>query len=570
MLDTIRKTIVEHKIFVAIFLLAAIIIFFQINLVDIIGDDSHYSSRAIGLVDFMFGDKQPTPLNIFDHYPWWANFSYHDHPPLLFLIQHLFLKINPNSFFSKLPYALFSLATLLFTYLIVTKKHNKNTASLTAILLALNNLFIWSARSAYLEAGAVFFIIISIYFFNKFIKNQKYWPLLGISIGLTLITKYTTFFIIPSFLTYLIIFKRDIFKKHYLYLAIAISILIFSPVIIYNAGMFSALGHFDLEFSAVFNQNNPWQFDRNLNHNYLTSLWGTVKSMANTMSWPLISLSIISIIYSIIKAKNKLILILLLFLTLQFVIISPTERYMPLYAPFLSIVLAVFLYDLYKLIKSKYLIITSKCCLFLLLIYLAFFSFNNQIFAKKIETYTGWLSSPLKSNNYGNSQLDQYLNQLVKNKYITNKIGAGLIDSTQLQNMRQKQKRLQKYSQIQPNTKNLEEFKAIIVTDQNINWFSKVWLFEKRIFYQNIPLINPTNLYSFYQQGVDIEEFYFIKATEYAKLKSSKYISDNMSDKYESVFKAKDIKPETTIYRLDGQPAFKIYHYQASKHGQFF
>src|SRR3989338_5270309 len=92
--------------------LAAVFIFFRLSHVDMVGDDAHYSVRAIGLADFMFGDDffQSTPLHWYEQTPWWAHLSFHDHPILLFLIQHFFLSLHTSIWFAKLPYAIMGVA----------------------------------------------------------------------------------------------------------------------------------------------------------------------------------------------------------------------------------------------------------------------------------------------------------------------------------------------------------------------------------------------------------------------------------------------------------------------------
>ena len=74
-----------------IFLVATFFIFCRISFVDMVGDDAVYSLRSVGYLDFMFADTQTTSLDWFKVFPAWANLSFHDHPPLLFVIQHIFL-----------------------------------------------------------------------------------------------------------------------------------------------------------------------------------------------------------------------------------------------------------------------------------------------------------------------------------------------------------------------------------------------------------------------------------------------------------------------------------------------
>src|SRR3989338_1638415 len=165
---------------------AAFFIFFKISHADMLGDDAHYSVRAIGLVDFMFGDSQfqSTPLQWFTVLPWWTSLSFPDHPLVLFYIQHLFLRISTSIFFAKLPYALMTLGTIGLTYAWCKKVFNREVGLLAALLLTLNAHFIWFGRSAFMESGVLFMITLAWYYFVRFLENDKYFWQWGILLGL--------------------------------------------------------------------------------------------------------------------------------------------------------------------------------------------------------------------------------------------------------------------------------------------------------------------------------------------------------------------------------------------------
>ncbi len=68
------------------------------------------------------------------------------------------------------------------------------------------------------------------------------------------LTKYTFLFMAPVFLLWLIIARRDVFMKKQLYLGIALCALLLSPVVVYNAMMWSARGHPDAALSTIIGQ----------------------------------------------------------------------------------------------------------------------------------------------------------------------------------------------------------------------------------------------------------------------------------------------------------------------------
>ena len=108
--------------------------------------------------------------------------------------------------------------------------------------------------------------------------------------------------------------------------------------------------------------------------------------------------------------------------------------------------------------------------------------------------------------------------------------------------------------------KRIENMFEVFVFDSNLNWFAKLWLFERRIFYNNYLFFTDATLVESNKDKENIGQFYFIKTGPGAHLDNSRYLR-NTSTVIEDEFLARDIKPVKEIYRLDGQLAFKIYHY---------
>jgi undecaprenyl-diphosphatase len=89
-----------------------------------------------------------------------------------------------------------------------------------------------------IDSPFVFFWILSLYLLFKAVKSGQYkdWLLLGIASGLGLLTKYTmAFFYACGFLFLFFSEKRGLLKTAKPYLAVAAGILVFIPVIIWNA-----------------------------------------------------------------------------------------------------------------------------------------------------------------------------------------------------------------------------------------------------------------------------------------------------------------------------------------------
>ena len=104
----------------AILVIAAILRLWGLNRGDTMSDEVFYAFRAIGPMDFDHAEFQTTPLEWFDpQIPAWTKLSFHDHPPLVFWVQHFFIKIfGENNFAFRLPSALLGIASVWLVYLI--------------------------------------------------------------------------------------------------------------------------------------------------------------------------------------------------------------------------------------------------------------------------------------------------------------------------------------------------------------------------------------------------------------------------------------------------------------------
>ncbi len=255
MINFIKKN-KNYLLLTLIIILAAFLIFFRLDRADIQHDDATYVFRAIGYLDYLdTTESQTTPLNWFDSVPWWSKLSFHDHPPLVFLIQHLFFKVfSVSDFSARLPSALAGLGAIILLYFLSRKLYNENVALLASFILAISSYHNWISRVAYLEPIALFFILLTFYLFILAFDNPKRFIWFGVSLGLTLLTKYTTFFIIPVIFFYVLFKDKKIFARLYFIFGIIIAFLIFSPVIFYNLKLYQTRGHFDLQFTGLFNQ----------------------------------------------------------------------------------------------------------------------------------------------------------------------------------------------------------------------------------------------------------------------------------------------------------------------------
>jgi len=120
--------------------------------------------------------------------------------------------------------------------------YDERTGLSSALLIPVVPLFSVFGMLLTIDSPFIFFWVLSLYFFHRIIRREGNvplfsWILLGISSGAGLLTKYTMAFFLFSAFLYLIFEKdaRKFLKTPGPYLTVIISMLVFSPVIFWNA-----------------------------------------------------------------------------------------------------------------------------------------------------------------------------------------------------------------------------------------------------------------------------------------------------------------------------------------------
>ncbi len=526
MLNSISKKLP----FIFIICLAIFLLFFRLDRADMLTDDAPNSFQSIGYFDFLDSQLQTTPIIWFGEIPWWGTLSFHDHPPLVIAIQHLFFKIfGVSVFVARLPFALAGLGSIIILYFIVKRIYNKNLALLASFLLTIFNFHSWISRVGYLESIMIFFVLVTILFFFKALENSKHWILFGVFLGLTFLTKYTSGFLVPIFLFYILFTDKKILVNKKFILGLLVALLIFSPVILYNVMMFQTRGHFDLSFSAIFGQNQKdWPlFNRGgAASNYLDNIISGWLNLGNAFSIFICFLISLSGIYLLVNFcrnrknnKNLFLILSLFFLLLLFAFVGNGPRFLPLYNPFFAILLAVFIFNLGHFIRtnkffSKLTYYFYLAFLVLLFAFEIFYNINSNL-ALVPRGLAGLTYSSYRFDNLGYNQLEKYLVSEFKDKsyYLRQPQSINTISNLKLS---------------LTDVKNQD----IFVYDSNLNWFASLWYFRKWAVYHRVPFISDADLVKllppqevnwfnhFAQNGA--KNFYYIKGA------SNKLLNDNL------------------------------------------
>lgn len=167
--------------------------------------------------------------------------GYYDHPPICSYTIGLFTNVfGDNEFSVRFGMLLYSIGTMIFLFLLSCNIFSsKRLALRTIILLNLTIFFNIHSIIATPDSPLLFFWAGSMFFFYKAINYEKsihYWIFAGIFGGFSIYSKYTGVFLYLSLFLYLFFSKKKKLLFTYKpYLAIIISVIVFSPVIYWNA-----------------------------------------------------------------------------------------------------------------------------------------------------------------------------------------------------------------------------------------------------------------------------------------------------------------------------------------------
>ena len=161
--------------------------------------------------------------------------SYFDHPPLQAWLIFLTSQFGVSEFTVRLACPILAFLSGILCFKIGKNLFNAKIGFYFFLILNLILIFNIGTVIFTPDAALLFFWILSFYFFGKIIfeNKAKFWYALGISLGLAMLSKYTAIFIPISVLTFLLLSKSHRFwlKRKEPYLAILVSLIVFSPVL---------------------------------------------------------------------------------------------------------------------------------------------------------------------------------------------------------------------------------------------------------------------------------------------------------------------------------------------------
>ncbi len=477
-----------------ILIVSAVLTVFGLNRGDVVNDEVFYGFRAIGMLDYVGADYQPTPLQQFDgNIPWWTKLSFHDHPPLVFLVQNISMKIfGENVWAFRLPSAIFGIASVYLLYLIGTLlvSPTAGIAAAAAYGLTLNHIFI--SRSGLQEAQAIFFGLLASYFFLRAFEKNTHFVWAGVAIGFGMLSKYT-FVVFPFlFLAYLLVFKRTYLADTKFWLGILAAMAVFSPVLIYNAFLYRATGHFDFQFSYIFGQHVPeWSVTPGKEIGTLSDrARNFLPQLARSNSWLFLAASAAAILgfsVSLVRTglssfrKYGFVIIGLVSSVLLISAVGPAYRFLSIFTPFLALAIGIFVAEFFESSRNEKWKRIFAQAFIVFLVFEAWYSFNNQVRFYP-EGPSPWLSSKVRYENYnwGYHELDAYLEKELRGKFpaLTADPAYEFLDD-----LREEAIAHAEYAHAEPKA-------YIFVYGDAMDLGARLWTFGRRLIYHAWPTIS--------------------------------------------------------------------------------
>lgn len=520
-------------------------------------DEALYSFRAIGIMDFDEAEDQTTPLEWFDAHgiPWWTHISFHDHPPLVFLIQNVSMRIfGETPFGFRLPSAFLGIASVYLVFLLGRLLFSERAGIVTAAVLAVATNHVYISRIGLQESYVIFFILLALYFFLRGLQKPKYLIVFGAAFGLGFLTKYITFVVVPIALSIALIFRRDIFRKRELWIGALATIILFSPVIIYNVELYRARGHFDFQFSYIFRQfPEVWRIapgkDIGTFSERVINFFPTLAEVNSPLFLMLAGVALLLLLwrmrtgltfgFGVLAVSIGFVLLLLLF-------IGPSYRFLALLTPFFALLVGV-AFELFFVRRSIFAL--GSILLIIEALYAANTFIVNVPYGQAPYAYA---KTRAELEHYGYRELGEYFEQELAGKM-----------PEQVFYMRYKfLDRMHDRAIERAQKQGLQPHSAIIVYDGNIQNIAQLWTFDRLNIYHAWPVVK-TEQYADYLRENNLQDnfkyHYFVRATDKTLMRKPENRTI-VAARFEEELKRRGVIPKS-ILNARGDVVFLVYSY---------
>ncbi|MGV8152174.1 MAG: ArnT family glycosyltransferase [Candidatus Nanoarchaeia archaeon] len=366
----IKYFFIENKVLILIFLIALIIRIFFVSAYPIKWwDETIYANLGYQLAD--------NPFNYCFNNGWGDYVPYGDETKAGFRAPLLpytlaFFYILKLDFLVDFIVPFFGAFSVIIIFILAKKMFNYSTGIYSAAILAFIPIHVYYSALILTDVFSTFFILLCfLFFWTGFEENRDSHKLLfGIFLGLALLARYTSLWLLPVFFIYVIIRDRSlkIFYDKYLFISIFAFFIVLTPWLVYGQAYYSnPLG----AFIHGSNASNYWGGEQEWDF-YFHNLWKTISLISIIFVFSLLYLYFSK---SYRKKQVYLLLIWVLFFLFMLIIMPhKEERYI------IPIIPAVAIFSGFFLERFKYGKITLIICIIVLA--LVIFAYYNSIHSK--------------------------------------------------------------------------------------------------------------------------------------------------------------------------------------------
>ncbi|MBI2075168.1 MAG: hypothetical protein HYT82_00695, partial [Candidatus Harrisonbacteria bacterium] len=326
---------------------------------------------------------------------------------------------------------------------------------------------------------------------------------------------------------YLLLFRRALFREKTLWFGALLALAIFSPVILYNIGLYQASGHFDFQLSYIFGQDpDVWKVAPGKEIGTLGArIANFVPRLIATNSWLFLVLFGVAFAAFLIKTvipysnvlknirirKSEWFLAIALFWTTILILkIGPSYRFLTMLTPWMAVAVAVLCFGIFKILQPK--LFTIRYLLFIavavVLMFEAAYAANNEL-ADYPHGPAPWFASKVRYENYnwGYNELGDYFASEFAGKApaITFDVRYKFLEA------------LRDEALAKATAEGALLYPAFIVTDGNFDHAGKLWTLDRLHIYHAWPIISGDTYRAYvkengadYFKKIGFRNYYFI------------------------------------------------------------
>jgi len=397
-LPSLKRKARLKKFIISILVLSLFLNFYNLGRAEIYGNEYSIGFKAYDLVDGNTPGRDAYFISQKDHSPLAL---YNTFAAMQILEPGGFYKLQPWMF--RFASALTGFMAVLLFYIFAREFLSELNSSIAAGIFASSNYIVWMSRTLLREIFLVFFMLLTLYLFYKFVfssskaKNAPHSGALltGIALGAAMLVKFPAIVLVPTIFVFIIFKRRDLLRR-FIFICI-IALVVFSPVIVFNIGAYIKTGYMDIAFSKILGLEHAYLQDL---QNYpgraysLENLSGLIYLLADQYSLPLFLLFVGGAFLSFAKLFNKrfccgngyteemlgeesgrdIAFLMLIFLLLNILLVW-RQGFRSYYLPHLTIPFVLLTIWTLSTIKTK----ISTALLLALIIYSTFFTYNTHI-----------------------------------------------------------------------------------------------------------------------------------------------------------------------------------------------